>query len=40
MTLEQALATRKTDPQEYRKRSIAAMGEHVQGMLELKSLAR
>jgi urocanate hydratase len=38
MTLEQAIALQKTDPQEYRKRSIAAMGEHVQGMLELKKL--
>src|SRR6516162_7567259 len=28
MTLVQAIALRKTDPQEYRKRSIAAMGEH------------
>jgi urocanate hydratase len=36
--LEQAIALQKTDPQEYRKRSIAAMGEHVQGMLELKKL--
>ena len=38
MTLEQAIALQKTDPQEYRKRSIAAMGEHVQGMLELRKL--
>ena len=38
MTLEQAIALQKTDPQEYRKRSIAAMGEHVQGMLELQKL--
>ncbi len=38
MTLQQAIALRKTDPQEYRKRSIAAMGEHVQGMLELQNL--
>src|SRR5580765_5381504 len=38
MTLEQAVALQKTDPQEYRKRSIAAMGEHVQGMLELRKL--
>jgi urocanate hydratase len=38
MTLEQAIALRKTDPQEYRKHAIAAMGEHVQGMLELQKL--
>ena len=38
MTLEHAIALQKTDPQEYRKRSIAAMGEHVQGMLELRKL--
>jgi urocanate hydratase len=38
MTLEQAVELRKKNPQEYRKRSIAAMGEHVQGMLELQKL--
>jgi len=38
MTLEQALELRKSNPQEYRKRAIAAMGEHVQGMLELQKL--
>jgi urocanate hydratase len=38
MTLEEAIALRKTDAQEYRKRSIAAMAEHVQGMLELQKL--
>ncbi len=38
MTLDQAGELRKTDPQEYRKRAIAAIGEHVQGMLELQKL--
>src|SRR6201987_3205509 len=38
LTLEQALELRKTNPAEYRKRSVAAMGEHVQGMLELQKL--
>ncbi len=38
MTLEQALELRKKDPQEYRKHSIAAMGKHVQGMLDLQKL--
>jgi urocanate hydratase len=38
MTLEQALELRKKDPQEYRSRSVAAMGEHVQGMLDLQKL--
>jgi urocanate hydratase len=38
MTLDEALALRKKDPGEYRKRSIAAMGEHVRGMLELQKL--
>ena len=38
MSLEQALELRKVNPQEYRKRSIAAMGQHVQGMLDLQSL--
>src|SRR5208337_195524 len=38
MTLEQALELRKSDPQEYRKRAIAAIGEHVQGMLDLQKL--
>src|SRR5208337_1789713 len=33
-----ALELRKNNPQEYRKRSIAAMGEHVQGMLDLQKL--
>jgi urocanate hydratase len=38
MTLEQAVELRKKDPQEYRKHSIAAMGQHVQGMLDLQKL--
>jgi urocanate hydratase len=38
MTLQQALELRKTNPQDYRKRSIAAMGQHVQGMLDLQKL--
>ena len=38
LTLEQAIALRKSDPEEYRKRSIAAMAEHVRGMLELQKL--
>jgi urocanate hydratase len=38
MTLEQALELRKKKPEDYRKRAVAAMGEHVQGMLELQKL--
>jgi urocanate hydratase len=38
MTLQQTLELRKANPQEYRKRSIAAMGQHVQGMLDLQKL--
>jgi urocanate hydratase len=38
MTLQQAVELRKTNPQEYRKHSIAAMGQHVQGMLDLQKL--
>ena len=38
MTLEQAWELRKKNPQEYRKRAIAAIGEHVQGMLDLQKL--
>jgi urocanate hydratase len=38
MTLDEATALRKTNPAEYRKRSIAAMGEHVRGMLDLQKL--
>jgi urocanate hydratase len=38
MTLEQATELRKKSPGEYRKRAIEAIGEHVQGMLDLKKL--
>jgi urocanate hydratase len=38
MTLDEATALRKTNPAEYRMRSIAAMGEHVRGMLDLQKL--
>jgi urocanate hydratase len=38
MPLEQALELRKTHPQEYRKRAVAGIGQHVQGMLELQKL--
>jgi len=38
MTFEQALELRKKDSQEYRKRAVAAIGEHVQGMLDLQKL--
>src|SRR5271154_503160 len=38
MKLEQATELRKTNPAEYRKRSVAAMGVHVQGMLDLQKL--
>ncbi len=38
MTLEAALELRKKDPEEYKKRSLAAMAQHVQGMLDLQKL--
>jgi urocanate hydratase len=38
MSLAQAIELRATNPQEYRKRSIAAMAQHVQGMLDLQKL--
>ena len=38
MSLEQATELRKKDPQEYRQRAIAAIGGHVQGMLDLQKL--
>jgi urocanate hydratase len=38
MTLAQAIELRAANPQEYRKRSIAAMAQHVQGMLDLQKL--
>jgi urocanate hydratase len=36
MTLERAIALRRSDPEEYVRRSLAAMAAHVQGMLDLK----
>ncbi|HEX5227951.1 MAG TPA: urocanate hydratase [Bryobacteraceae bacterium] len=38
MTLAEALALRASNPDEYMRRSIAAMGRHVQGMLALKQM--
>jgi len=38
MTLEAARELREKNPEEYRKRSIQAMGAHVQGMLDLQKL--
>jgi urocanate hydratase len=38
MTLAAALELRKNDPAEYKKRSMAAMAQHVQGMLDLQKL--
>src|ERR1700732_4579332 len=38
MSLEAALDLRKKDREEYKKRSLAAMAEHVQGMLDLQKL--
>jgi len=38
MTLEAALALRKKDPSEYKKRAIEAIAEHVRGMLSLQKL--
>jgi urocanate hydratase len=38
MTLAEALELRKMNPAECRKRSVAAMGEHVKGMLDLQKL--
>jgi urocanate hydratase len=36
MTLEGAIALRRSDPGEYIRRSVASMATHVRGMLELK----
>lgn len=36
MSLEEALALRKNDPKKYIQESIRSMGEHVQGILDLK----
>jgi urocanate hydratase len=38
MSPEAALELRKTSPQEYRRHALAAMAEHVQGMLDLQKL--
>src|SRR6266702_1798508 len=38
MTLEAALELRKKNPEEYKKRSLAAIASHVQGMLDLQKL--
>jgi urocanate hydratase len=38
MTLEAALELRRSNPSDYRKRSLAAIAEHVQGMLDLQKL--
>ena len=38
MTLAAALELRKSDSAEYKKRSMAAMAQHVQGMLDLQKL--
>jgi urocanate hydratase len=38
MTLAEALALRASNPDEYTKRSIAAMGQHVAAMLALKQM--
>jgi urocanate hydratase len=38
MALAAALELRKSDPTEYKKRSMAAMAQHVRGMLDLQKL--
>ena len=38
MTLEAALELRKKNPEDYKKHSMAAMAQHVQGMLDLQKL--
>jgi urocanate hydratase len=38
MALEKALELRRADPEEYKRRALTAMAEHVQGMLELQKL--
>src|SRR5260370_32239341 len=38
MTLEAALELRKKNPEEYKTRSLAAIAQHVQGMLDLQKL--
>jgi urocanate hydratase len=37
MTLDAAIELRKRNPDEYKKRSMAAMAEHVKGMLDLQN---
>jgi len=36
MSLPEALALRKSDPETYKKKSVASMGAHVEAMLEFK----
>jgi urocanate hydratase len=38
MSLEAAIELRQKNPDEYKNKSMAAMGEHVQGMLDLQNL--
>src|SRR5512141_2186890 len=38
MTLEQALALRKSDPKAYEAKSLDAMAQHVEGMLRLQKM--
>jgi urocanate hydratase len=38
MSLDAAVELRKKNPDEYKKRSMAAMAEHVKGMLDLQNL--
>jgi urocanate hydratase len=38
MSLEAALELRKKNPQEYKQRALAAIADHVRGMLELQKL--
>jgi urocanate hydratase len=38
MSLDAALELRKNNPDEYKKRSMAAMADHVRGMLDLQDL--
>src|ERR1700741_3779675 len=38
MTLEAALELRKKNPEDYKERSLAAIGQHVQSMLDLQKL--
>jgi urocanate hydratase len=38
MSLDAAIELRKKNPDEYKKRSMAAMAEHVKGMLDLQKL--